>query len=453
MAAGHFSLILAAGKGTRMHSIKPKVLHTLLGEPMLALVLRACRQIFGKNILVVAGHRAELLRKAFPDENFVEQTEQLGTGHALQIALPALEASGATRLTILNGDAPLITAAVLNSFLGAAKSFDLAFATIALHDPAAYGRVTRSPQGRLAAIVEANDYDVEKLGEPSGEVNAGIYDMDIDKFRPLIAKLSNNNRSGEYYLTDLVALGLEAGLNVDGIPCGDHASLLGVNSPAELAEAEDLLAARVNASLLADGVLLHNPSQARISPMAVIEPGAEIFGPCEILGATHIHSGAIVEAFCTIRQSQIHSKAVVHQFSCLDGADVGERALVGPYTRLRPGACLCPDSHAGNFVELKKARLGAGSKANHLSYLGDADIGPGTNIGAGTITCNYDGENKHQTKIGANAFIGSNTALVAPVSVGSGALIGAGSVITKDVDDGNLAVARSKQKNLLRRKK
>lgn len=452
MDASCFALILAAGKGTRMRSDKPKVLHTLLGEPMLALVLAAVRPLFGDNVLIVAGHGSNLLHKAFAHENFVEQAEQLGTGHALKTALPVLKRMGAKRVAVINGDVPLVTIADVQAFAEAAVNADIAFATINLPDPGVYGRVVRSSGGEILAIVEAKDYDIQKLGSPSGEVNAGMYSLDIARIEPLLSGLSNDNKSGEYYLTDIAALGIKHGLSVKGIPCGKNANLLGVNSPVELAAAEDMLAARVARNLLENGVTVHAPELLRASPLAVIEPGAEISGPAEIFGSSHIHSGAVVDSFCVIKNSVVHKGAHVRHFSHLENAEVGERALVGPYTRLRPGAMLCADAHAGNFVELKQACLGEGAKANHLSYLGDADIGPGANIGAGTITCNYDGVCKHHTSIGAHAFIGSNTALVAPVSVGSNVLVGAGSVITKNVSDGELAIARGKQKNMPKRK-
>lgn len=446
-----FALILAAGKGTRMRSDRPKVLHTLLGEPMLALVIAALKPIFGENILIVAGHGSELLRREFPQASFVEQSEQLGTGHAFMAAVPELQRQGAARVLVINGDAPLVTEADVRHFMEKGTAADIAFATVNLPDPGSYGRVVRRGQD-IAAIVEARDYDSASHGEPTGEVNAGMYCLSLDKTVQLLPHISNNNSSGEYYLTDLVALALGQGLSVAGISCGNDTNLLGVNSPLELAVAEDILAARVSRQLLENGVTVHAPGLLRASPLAIIEPGAEISGPADICGSTHIHAGAVIASHCVIRNSIIHAGARIRHFSHLENAEVGEGAVVGPYSRLRPGARLLAGAHAGNFVELKQACLGEGAKANHLSYLGDADIGPGTNIGAGTITCNYDGERKHHTSIGAHAFIGSNTALVAPVNIGDGSLVGAGSVITKNVPDGELAIARGTQKNMPRRK-
>ncbi len=447
----HAALVLAAGKGTRMHSRRPKVLQTVLGEPMVAHVIRALTPAFGGDVWLVVGHGAEMVEKALPGARFVLQEEQLGTGHALACALPALREAGVDRLLVLNGDTPLLTADTVASFLERAGGTDLAFATISLPDPGAYGRVVRR-DGKIAGIVEAKDYDEQRWGPASGEVNAGVYALGLDLAERLLPRISNANRSGEYYITDLVGLALEEGRDVRGVVCGSTPALLGVNSPLELHEAEELLRGRINDGLLRSGVILHGAAAIRVSPMAVVEPGAEISGPCEITGASVIRADARIMTNCVIRDSEIEGGAEVRPFSHLEGCVVRAGALVGPYARLRPGAELKENSHVGNFVELKKTVLGEGAKANHLTYLGDAVVGAGTNIGAGTITCNYDGRHKYQTTIGENAFIGSNTAMVAPVRVGSNTLVGAGSIITKDVPDGELAIARSRQKNLGRRR-
>lgn len=446
------ALALAAGKGTRMHSDRPKVLQKLLGEPMLAYVLAALKPLFDADIFIVAGHGADLLAQTFPNEKFILQNEQLGTGHALRVAFPDLLAAGFDYVLVINGDAPLAKTGTLAAFLEKAAGADVAFASINLEDAGSYGRVVRQ-NGNLAAIVEAKDYDAAIHGPDSGEVNAGIYLLKIAAVEPLLAEIGNDNKSGEYYITDLVGLALTHGLRAKAIPCGNDASLLGVNSPAELSRMEELLRQSQAERLLESGVLIHAPNLLRASPFASIEPGAEISGPCEISGHSIIRRGARVASHCVIRDSTVEAGAIVESFSHLEGAIVGPDAKVGPYTRLRPGAELEKNARAGNFVELKKAVLGSGAKANHLSYLGDAHIGAESNIGAGTITCNYDGKNKFQTRIGENAFIGSNTALVAPVSVGAGALVGAGSVITKDVPPNEMAIARGRQKNLPLRKK
>lgn len=443
--------VLAAGKGTRMHSAKPKVLQTVLGEPMVRYVLHALEEHFAGNIWLVTGHGADAVRNSVlsfaPDAHFVLQSEQLGTGHALACALPALKEAGVERVLVINGDIPLVDRRVLADFLAGTDGTDLAFATITLPDPGAYGRVVRA-DGRLLGIVEAKDYELSKYGTPSGEVNAGLYSLTLDLCEELLPLVGNANRSGEYYITDLVGLALERGYRVKGVVCGNNTALLGVNSPLELAGAEAILQKSVNSALLASGVILHAPETVRISPFADIEPGADITGPCEITGRSRVCADARIMTSCVVRDSVVESGAEIRPFSHLENAVVHAEALVGPYARLRPGAELGCRSHVGNFVELKKTQLGEGAKANHLTYLGDAVIGSGTNIGAGTITCNYDGKHKFQTRIGANAFIGSNTAMVAPVRIGDNALIGAGSVITRDVPDNELSIARARQKNL-----
>ena len=445
------ALILAAGKGTRMHSDRPKVLQTLLGAPMLSCVVEAVRPIFDEDIWIVAGHRAEMLQAAFPDARFVLQEQQLGTGHALMQALPALTEAGCTHLLVVNGDAPLVSETLVRDFLAEAVGADLAFATIELDNPGAYGRVVRH-QGKVQAIVEAKDYDPALYGPASGEVNAGMYYCSIAAVESLLPRINNSNKSGEYYITDLISLAVAEKYSVSGVQCGRDDALMGVNSPLELSQMEETLRSRIVTQMLASGVIMHAPDLVRVGPQARIEPGAEITGPCEIYGNTEIRRGASVASHCVVRDCCIKEGAEIRSFSHIESAQVGEGALVGPFARLRPGAVLEEQSHVGNFVELKKARLGKGAKANHLSYLGDAVIGAGANIGAGTITCNYDGKHKYQTKIGEHAFIGSNTALVAPVSVGDDALIGAGSVITKDVPAGELGIAREKQKNISRKR-
>ena len=446
------ALILAAGKGTRMHSRKPKVLHTILGEPVLGHVVAALRPLFGASLWAVIGHEAAMVRAAFPGDTlrFVEQREQLGTGHALMTALPELKAAGMKRVLVVNGDTPLITTDSMRDFLFHSEGTALSVATLTLENPGAYGRIVRAG-GELKAIVEAKDFDPAVHGEATGEINAGIYMLDLEAVSSLVSRLGNQNKSGEYYITDLVGLAVHDGLVVRGLSCGDDPNLLGINNPVELARSEELRRRSMTETLLASGVVIHAPETVRVGPWVSVEPGAELFGPCELYGRTHVAPDAVIESHCVITNSRIESGAIVHSFSHMDGAVVGEGCLVGPYARLRPGAVMEKASHVGNFVEMKKARLGEGAKANHLTYLGDAEVGPYANIGAGTITCNYDGVNKHKTVIGTHAFIGSNTALVAPVTVGADTLIGAGSVITKDVPDGELAVARGKQKNIPRK--
>jgi len=449
------ALILAAGKGTRMHSDKPKVLQTILGEPMLRHVYNALAPRFGHGPFTVVGHGADLVERAFPDKagRFVLQEEQLGTGHALQVAWMAITASGADYCLVINGDTPLVAPEALDRLLEQAGCCDIAFMTITPRDPAGFGRVVRDEDRRVSAIVEAKDYSVSEHGPATGEVNAGIYLLRVASIGPLLDRLGNKNSSGEYYITDLVGLAVARGLSVEGVQCGDDVSLMGINSPRELIRAEAAMRRRIVEAHIDRGVLIHNPETVIIGPGVTIGPGAEIFGHCEIYGASSVAGGARLGSYTHITDSAFAPGCVVREFCHIEGADVGPDTVVGPFARLRPGTVLRDGARVGNFVEVKKAVLGEGAKASHLTYLGDAEIGAGANIGAGTITCNYDGKNKFTTVIGPGAFIGSNTALVAPITVGRDALVGAGSTITKDVPDEGGAIARAKQTNILRRLK
>ena len=445
------AVVLAAGKGTRMHSSKPKVLQTLLGEPMLHYVYRALAPS-GIDVLTVIGHGATMVEEAFPDRKgtFVEQTEQLGTGHALQVAWEAVEKSGATHCLVINGDTPLITPEELKKLTTVAGTCDVAFMTITPRDPASFGRVVRDENRKIRAIVEAKDFDMNVHGSVTGEVNAGIYLLRVDTVGVLLDQLENRNASGEYYITDLVELAVSGGMVVTGVQCGDDPSLMGINSPRELITAENALRRRIVEELIDTGVLIHNPDTVIIGPDVAVEPGAEIFGHCEIYGKSFVAAGAHLGSYNHITDASFAPGCEVRQFNHIEGAEVGEGVQVGPYSRLRPGAVLRKNARVGNFVEIKKSVVGEGSKASHLTYLGDTEVGAGANIGAGTITCNYDGKNKFKTVIGDGAFIGSNTALVAPVTVGRDGLVGAGSTITKNVPEEGTAIARGKQVNLKR---
>lgn len=450
------ALVLAAGKGTRMFSEIPKVLQTLLGEPMLYYVHAALSGLENVPFRTVIGHGADMVRAAFPEHEgrFILQERQLGTGHALRTAMPALEDDNLDGLLVVNGDTPLVTTCILSRFLSLMelKSTALGFISITLEDPKAYGRVVRDHLGRVMGIVECKDFNTAEHGPATGEINTGIYYFSFEMLRRLLPKLTNDNKSGEYYITDLVTLAVREGLKVEAVNFGSEPCLLGVNTPFELSEAETCLRRKINRCWMERGVMLNMPDMVTIGPRAVLEPGARVCGPSEILGASELRHGSCVESHCVVRDTRVATGTIVRSFSHLEGAEVGEGCSVGPYARLRPGSVMENASRIGNFVEMKKATLREGAKANHLSYLGDADIGARSNIGAGTITCNYDGVNKHATHIGEGAFIGSNTALVAPVNVGAGALIGAGSVISKDVPEGMLALTRAPQKTLPRRK-
>ncbi len=449
-------LVLAAGKGTRMYSDDPKVLRPILGHPMLHYVYRALEPLFGEDILTVVGFGRDRVESAFPEkaDRFVVQEEQLGTGHAFMTALDAIKKRNAEYCLVMNGDTPLAPTETLEDFLDDAmeSQADIAFLSVMLDDAGAYGRVVRDEEGKLQAIIEAKDYDFRVHGPETGEINSGIYLLRLSAVEPLLDLLSNENKSGEYYITELIGFGVEKGLRVEGIACGNDEFLLGVNNPRELLEAELVFQQLINEELLDRGVLLRNPGQVRIGPDVIVAPGVDITGPCEIYGATEIKKGSVVESNVVIIDSTLEKDCRIRSFSHIETAAVGTASVVGPYARLRPGAVLKDEVRVGNFVEVKKSVLGKGVKASHLSYIGDAEIGENTNIGAGTITCNYDGAKKHKTIIGKEVFVGSNTAFVAPVKIGDQALVGAGSVITKDVDANELAVGRGRQVNMKRRK-
>jgi bifunctional UDP-N-acetylglucosamine pyrophosphorylase/glucosamine-1-phosphate N-acetyltransferase len=427
----------------------------MLGEPMLRYVYDALTPAYGDDVLTVVGHGSDLVAAAFPERaaRFVLQEQQLGTGHALQVAWDAVAATGAEYCMVVNGDTPLISAQGIERLAEQAGCCDLAFMTITPRDPAGFGRVVRDEDRRIAAIVEAKDYDMAVYGPQTGEVNAGIYLIKLSTIEPLLGELGNENKSGEYYITDLVGLAVARSMSVESVQCGDDVSLMGINSPRELVRAESTLRRKIVEEHLDRGVLIHNPDTVIVGPRVRLDPGAEIFGHCEIYGESFVASGARLGSYTHITDSTFAPGCLVREFCHIEGAEVGPEAVVGPYARLRPRAVLMSGAKVGNFVEMKKAVLGEGAKASHLTYLGDAQVGAGANIGAGTITCNYDGKNKFVTTIGEGAFIGSNTALVAPVTVGRDALVGAGSTITKDVPEGGAAIARGKQVNITRRLK
>ena len=449
-------VILAAGKGTRMHSDNPKVLQPMLGEPMLRYVLDSLVPLGGPNVWTVIGHGADAVKASFADAQtrFVIQEQQLGTGHALRTAWPELRQSGVSHVLVVNGDTPLIATEVMRSFVDSAirEKSDLAFVTLTLADAGAFGRVVRR-DGEVQAIIEAKDYSEAEHGPCPKEINSGIYCLRCDAVDSLLPKLKNINKSGEFYITDLVELAVSQGLRVSGVNAGNDLQLLGVNTPAELVAAEEMLRARLVARALDAGALVFMPSLVRLGPDAVVEPGAMLTGPCELYKKSRIARGARVASHCYLEDAEVLEDAVVHSFCHFVGARIGERCIAGPFARMRSGAVMEEGAHLGSYVEMKESRLGKGAKANHLAYLGDTQIGAGANIGAGVITCNYDGKDKHATHIGEGAFIGSNTALVAPVRIGGNAFVGAGSVITRDVPENTLGIGRARQSNVARKKK
>lgn len=450
------ALVLAAGKGTRMHADIPKVLQPLLGEPMLYYVLHALTEAGKLPVWAVIGHAADAVRRVFPayGECFILQEPQLGTGDAVRVALPHIRQSGVNAIIVVNGDCPLLSGSLLKEFLQkmVCSQAAVGLATLFLEDPGSYGRIIRDGDGKIQKIVECKDFDPVLHGCGSGEINAGLYYFSLRELDGLLPRLTNANRSGEFYLTDCIALAAQAGMRVEAVNFGAQKALMGVNTPVELAEAETVLRDEINRRWLERGVRLHLPQLVTIGPRARIEPGVSVSGPSEILGDTLLKTGCCIESHCVVRNVEIGEKSIIHSFSHLEDARIGKGCVVGPYARMRPASRMEDGAKIGNFVEMKKAVLRQGAKASHLTYLGDADIGARANIGAGTITCNYDGKNKYQTYIGEDAFVGSNTALVAPVTVGSRALIGAGSVITKDVPDNTLAITRAPQKMFARKK-
>jgi bifunctional UDP-N-acetylglucosamine pyrophosphorylase / glucosamine-1-phosphate N-acetyltransferase len=424
-------VILAAGQGTRMKSDLPKVLHKLAGAPLLAHAMQTARVLGTERLVVVTGHGGKAVAEAAseldPEAIVVEQARQRGTAHAVRQAAGALEEFDGD-VVVLYADTPLIRAETLGEMIEARRA-GAAVVVLGFHalDPTGYGRLIVNGERGLEAIVE--EKDATPAQRALSLCNSGVIVADRATLFALIEKVGNDNAKGEYYLTDVVGLARAAGLPARAITCPEGETL-GVNSRANLAVAEAAFQARARAAALENGTTLTDPSSVWFALDTVIGRDVEI-GPSVIFGP-----GVTVE-----------SGAVIHGFCHLEGCHVSRGASVGPFARLRPGAELAEDTRIGNFVEVKNALIDAGAKANHLAYIGDAHVGAGSNIGAGTITCNYDGVFKHRTEIGPRAFIGSNTALVAPVSVGADAIVGAGSVITEDVPDGALAVARGRQAN------
>jgi len=435
-------IVLAAGAGKRMRSDLPKVLHPLAGRPLLAHVIDAARTLAPRRIFVVHGHGAERVRAMFPDAgvDWVVQAEQLGTGHAVLQALPQV-ASDADVL-ILYGDVPLVRPATLKRLLEGARG-SLGVAVAELDDPSGYGRIVRDAAQRVARIVEQKDATASELA--IREVNAGFFCLSARRLAPWLSKIGNDNAQKEYYLTDLVALAVADAVPVVAIKVEDPWEVAGVNSMQELAVLERVCQGREARRLLDAGVTLADP--ARIDVRGALECGRDVAIDvnCVFEGRVSLGDNVRVGPNCVLKNVSIGAGTEVLAFSHLDDAELGERCRVGPFARLRPGARLAEDVHVGNFVEVKASRLGAGSKANHLSYIGDAEVGSRVNVGAGTITCNYDGATKHRTVIEDDCFIGSDATLVAPVRIARGSYIGAGSTISKDTPPGQLTVARARQ--------
>ena len=434
-------VILAAGKGTRMYSEKAKVLHALAGKPLVQHVLDRATELQPQQICVVYGHGGEAVPQAMPQfaAKFVVQEPQLGTGHAVQQAMPHLADDRDT--LVLYGDVPLIQHGTLHQMRQAGSG--LVLLTVNLANPTGYGRIVRNEQGDVLSIVEEKDATAEQ--REINEVNTGILLAPTKMLRGWLAKLQNNNAQGEYYLTDIVAMAVQQGVAVHTVQPAHEWEIHGINSKAQLAALERTRQQVEASRLLAHGVTLADP--ARIDGRGRLNCGrdVEIDVGCIFEGDVSLGNNVHVGAYSIIRNAGIADGARIAHYSLIDSSEVGANCHIGPYARLRPGTRLHDDVHIGNFVEVKNSEIAQGSKANHLSYIGDSTVGSRVNIGAGTITCNYDGANKHRTIIEDDVFIGSNTQLVAPVKVGKGATIGAGSTITSDTPEGELTLSRSEQ--------
>ncbi|MET3623186.1 bifunctional UDP-N-acetylglucosamine diphosphorylase/glucosamine-1-phosphate N-acetyltransferase GlmU [Burkholderia ambifaria] len=436
-------VILAAGTGKRMRSALPKVLHPLAGRPLLSHVIATARTLQPSRLVVVVGHGAEQVQAAVaaPDVQFAVQAEQLGTGHAVRQALPLLDPAQPT--LVLYGDVPLTRASTLRRLVDAARDGSYGILTVTLDDPTGYGRIVRDAAGFVTRIVEQKDASPEQL--KIAEINTGIIITPTGQLAMWLGALKNENAQGEYYLTDVVELAIEAGFDVVTSQPDDEWETLGVNSKAQLAELERIHQRTIADALLVDGVTLADP--ARVDVRGTLRCGRDVSIDvnCVFEGNVTLADNVTIGPNCVIRNASVGAGTRIDAFTHIDGAELGANTVIGPYARLRPGAQLADEAHVGNFVEVKNAVIGHGSKANHLTYIGDADIGARVNIGAGTITCNYDGANKFRTVIEDDVFVGSDTQLVAPVRVGRGVTIAAGTTIWKDVAEGVLALNEKTQ--------
>lgn len=438
-------VILAAGKGTRMKSSLPKVLHKIGGVPMVQRIIDTVKTLGADRIHLVYGHGAEQLQATVKEDNlnWCLQKEQLGTGHAVQQAAPHIQDD--EDVLILVGDAPLIQVETLAALRDVKAQCDLALLTVVLDDPTGMGRIVRQSDN-ITAIVEHKDATDQQ--RQIKEINTGMMMMKGADLKRWLNALKNNNVQGEYYLTDVIGMAAAEGKSIQSALVETPEEVEGINNRVQLAKLERALQLRQAQTLMTQGVTLADP--ARFDLRGNLTPGADVIIDINVIieGAVTLGNNVVIGANCILRNCVIGDNTVIEANSIVEDAEVGESCTVGPYARLRPGSVMLKQAKVGNFVEMKKAVLGEGAKANHLTYLGDAEVGANANIGAGTITCNYDGVNKSKTHIGEAAFIGSNSSLVAPVSIGNGATVGAGSVITNTVEDNALAVGRGKQRNI-----
>jgi bifunctional UDP-N-acetylglucosamine pyrophosphorylase/glucosamine-1-phosphate N-acetyltransferase len=436
-------VILAAGQGKRMRSDLPKVLQPLAGRPLLGHVLKAARAVAREGICVVYGHGGEQVRETFADPAiaWARQEPQLGTGHAVQQAMPHLSDNGT--VLVLYGDVPLISAETLVALTTAAGADRLALLTVAATDPTGYGRIIRDQRGCVQRIVEQKDASPDELRVC--EINTGILVAPVARLRAWLDRIGNRNAQGEYYLTDIVGLAVADGVEVVTTHPGHEWETLGVNSKAQLAEMERIHQRDLAERLLEQGVTLIDPSRIDIRGELVCGRDVEIDVNCVFEGRVELGDRVKVASHCVLRDVVVGAGSQINPFSHLEKSEIGRECQIGPYSRMRPGCRLGDDVHLGNFVEVKNSVVADHSKANHLAYVGDADIGSRVNVGAGTITCNYDGANKFRTVIEDDVFIGSDTQLVAPVRIGRGATLGAGTTLTRDAPAGQLTLSRAKQ--------
>jgi bifunctional UDP-N-acetylglucosamine pyrophosphorylase/glucosamine-1-phosphate N-acetyltransferase len=439
-------VVLAAGKGTRMRSDMPKVLHILADKPLLGHVISAANSLNPTAIHIVVGHKAEDVEASFPGSplRWVKQIEQLGTGHAVAQAMPSI--TNDSVVLILYGDVPLIKASTLKAMIEDVSEDQMSLLTVDLKNPAGYGRIVRDDNNSVAAIVEQKEATPEQLALT--ETNTGIMAVSAQQLSTWLPALSNSNTQGEYYLTDIIAMAAAAGVTVKALHPDTEAEVQGVNDRVQLANLEREFQADKALQLLLQGVSLRDPKRLDIRGELTVGQDVAIDINVVFEGKVSIGNKVSIGPNCVITDSTIANNVEIKANSVIENAVIANDCAIGPFARLRPGSNLAAGVKVGNFVETKKVNIGAGSKVSHLTYLGDANIGKDVNIGAGTITCNYDGVNKFVTEIGDGVFIGSNSALVAPVSIAENVTVGAGSVISKDIEKDQLAIARAKQRNL-----
>ena len=438
-------VILAAGKGTRMYSDLPKVLHPIAGKPMVKHVIDTVKHLNARQINLIYGHGADLLKERLADEpvNWVFQAEQLGTGHAMQQAAPFF--ADDENIMMLYGDTPLIQQSTLERLIAQKPENGIALLTVKLENPTGYGRIIRE-NGSVVAIVEQKDASAEQL--KIQEINTGVMVASGASFKKWLGNLNNNNAQGEYYITDVIAMANEDGFQVQAVQADEFMEVEGVNNRLQLAALERFYQKKQAEKLLLAGVTLIDPS--RFDVRGTVEHGKDVSIDVNVIleGNVKLGNNVKIGAGCVLKNVSVGDNVEIKPYSVLEDAVIGEKSAIGPFSRLRPGTQLAEGAHVGNFVEIKNAQVGKGSKVNHLTYVGDAEVGSNVNIGAGVITCNYDGANKFKTIIGDDVFVGSDSQLVAPVEIANGATIGAGSTITKNVAEGELVITRVAQKHI-----